>query len=839
MFKIHLLVAMLLCLLYCPLNTQAQCVSTTVTSPNGTNPIRITVGDGIPDVITYERSDAGDSDYAYAITDGNFNILKVVGEEENSMDFDDSGEGACWVWGFSYTGDITAEMGDFVFRTQFSTGCWQISRTAISLIRTASNATLVSQLYASSNTQGLVGVYSIFDDNSTQKRTFTSAGADADGIFFDQNEDVVYQVDRSNNAVQAYSNVNGSGFNPMTTATSTSDFSNGRELAIMGDQLIVAQDANDSNGGNQFYIYDYSSTSFTLNKVYDADINLWGIHAEGSTLYAIEDNTNRLAIYENFLDQAAGTITATASIEIEGIVRTHGITYDAATDMMLLTDVGAASSPEDGTFTVIKNFGAASADGFVSLAEQIVVAGDATKLGNPVDIAYDDDRRIIFIAERANGGGRILGFSMPATNGNFAPIFDDAFAGASAVYFAGETPSTAATIAQVFASSNTAGTIGVFDVKADNAVMMSSFASVAADADGIFYSKALDVLYQVNRTDNVVNAYSTVSVNPTLTATSTADFSNGRELVISNGKLVVAQDANDSNGGNQFYIYNVSPTAIILDKVYDADINLWGMHAEGSTIYAIEDNTNRLAIYEDFFDQPEGAISATESIEIEGIVRTHGITYYAATDLMILTDVGAASSPDDGTFTVIKDFEAASEDGFVSLDEQIVVAGAATLLGNPVDIAYDAVSDMIFVAERANGGGRILGFTMPMASGNIAPNYSADFAGASAVYLSSEDMENIPNSPSVGNSEFKIIDALELYPNPVSDVLTLNWEETSETEQAVLRIFNLSGQQVHESTMNAQDRNRMTLNVDHLPSGIYQVVLEQGTSSLQQRFVKQ
>ena len=838
MFRFQLIAALLLVLLYCPISSNAQCVSTMVMSPNGENPIRVTVGDGIPDMIMFNHSDAGESAYAYAITDQNFNILNITPETENSADFEGAGEGACWVWGFSYTGDITANVGDFVFRTQFSTGCWQISRTALNIIRTMDNTPVVGQLFASSNNQGLVGVYSFLSDNSTRKRSFPSAGADADGIYYDADADVAYQLDRSNNAIQAFSGVNDSGFNPMITASSSMDFANGREIAVTADKIVAAQDANDSNGGNQFFVYDYSPTGITLDKIYDADINLWGIHVEGSTIFAIEDNSNRLAVYEDFFNQPAGAITATRSIEVEGIIRTHGITYDPATDVMYLTDVGAASSPTDGAFTVVPNFMMAMMDGMISLDEQMRVAGEMSLLGNPVDIAFDNVRNMIFIAERANNGGRILGFSIPTVSGDAAPNYIDDFAGASAVYFSNPA-ATAMSVAQIYASSNNSGMVGVFDIKSDNSVMMSNFPSMAMDADGIFYDADMDVLYQLNRSDNVVNTYANASSNPTLMASSSADSANGREIAVSGNKLVVAQDANDSNGGNQFFVYDYSPTAITLDKVYDADINLWGIHLEGSTMFAIEDNTNRLAVYENFFERPAGAISATRSIEIEGIVRTHGITYDAATDVMYLTDVGAASSPTDGTFTVIANFMTAMADGIVTLSEQIIVAGDATFLGNPVDIAYDSNSDMIFIAERANGGGRILGFTTPTTSGNIAPDYNAEFAGASAVYSTSASMRFVSNSPLPAAMSTIKNQALEVFPNPTNEVLNIKWEYQESVSNAVLRVFNLQGQEVLRQRINIQDQNQTSLNVTSLLAGIYQVTLEYNDTLQQQRFVKQ
>ncbi len=309
-----------------------------------------------------------------------------------------------------------------------------------------------------------------------------------------------------------------------------------------------------------------------------------------------------------------------------------------------------------------------------------------------------------------------------------------------------------ATVAQVFASSNTTGQISVLGITEGNMIETASFASAGMDADGIHYDAAADRLYQLNRSGNVVNAYdnvlATLSANgmPTVSGTSSSDFMNGREIAVSGNRLVVAQDATDDNGGNKFHIYTIDGSNITFQKTLESTINLWGIHAYGETLYAIEDNSDRLVTYENFFAM-SGTAMPTSSVSIEGMVRTHGITYWPNTDMMILTDVGAASSPDDGAITVIKGFAAAAADGTISLAEQLRVAGPSTFLGNPVDIAIDINRMTIYVAERANGGGRILGFAMPTASGDFAPTYNAEVAGASAVFLSGNPAEMAPPPP--------------------------------------------------------------------------------------------
>src|SRR5690606_24664590 len=95
----------------------------------------------------------------------------------------------------------------------------------------------------------------------------------------------------------------------------------------------------------------------------------------------------------------------------------------------------------------------------------------------------------------------------------------------------------------------------------------------------------------------------------------------------------------------------------------------------------------------------------------------------------------AAASPTDGAYIIIDNYHAKAADDMVSADEQIRIEGPNSTLGNPVDIAYDRNTDRIYIAERANGGGAILGFNLPTEDGDQSPAYKQVFAGASAIFL--------------------------------------------------------------------------------------------------------
>lgn len=318
------------------------------------------------------------------------------------------------------------------------------------------------------------------------------------------------------------------------------------------------------------------------------------------------------------------------------------------------------------------------------------------------------------------------------------------------------------TAAQIFVSSNTTGEVSVLGVAEDNTITKASFPSAGKDADGIYYDKTADQIYQLNRSLGVVNRYDNVlaalgsNFTPMVGATSSADIMNGREIAVSGNRLVAAQD-----GDNKFHIYGIGADGIILDKTLTSTINLWGIHAFQETLFAIEDNSNRLVIYDNFFAM-NGTAMPTALVAVEGIVRTHGLTYWPNTDMMILTDVAdGASSDNDGAIVVVKGFRAAAADGTISADEQLRIAGDATFLANPVDVAIDINAMTIYVAERKNSGGRILGFAMPTESGEFTPTYNMEIPGASAVYLNGNPTEMAPPPP-VEACAAPVITAIEI-----------------------------------------------------------------------------
>jgi hypothetical protein len=223
------------------------------------------------------------------------------------------------------------------------------------------------------------------------------------------------------------------------TDISTSDFTNAREIAVSGDKVVVTQDQSAANNNtNKLIVYQKTASGFMLLNSYTVNFKTWGIHLEGDTLYAVADLTGDLLSFENFFDNADGAILPTKRVTVEGLVRTHGITYSKRSNTMVLTDVGLAASDSDGGVIVLKGFTELFAStpnmGTIAMNKQIRIYGSNTFLGNPVDVAYDHFTKTIFVAERLNGGGKLLTFKLPNSNVNAMPASSRPEPGVSSVY---------------------------------------------------------------------------------------------------------------------------------------------------------------------------------------------------------------------------------------------------------------------------------------------------------------------------------------------------------------------------------------------------------------------
>ncbi|MCK7591106.1 hypothetical protein M0G43_11015 [Subsaxibacter sp. CAU 1640] len=306
---------------------------------------------------------------------------------------------------------------------------------------------------------------------------------------------------------------------------------------------------------------------------------------------------------------------------------------------------------------------------------------------------------------------------------------------------------------RLFTSNNSNGNITYYDVTDFSNITTTTLLTTSTAADGIFYDPNGDVVLQASRSGLNLEAFTDISALTTNTAITaniigSADMQSPRETAVSGNIVVVADNADVDGDTNtpdgRFYVYQSNGTQFTLRNTITVDFKVWGITFIGNDLYAVVDADNELAVFNNFLNNTSNtALSASKRVVVEGIVRTHGLTYDSSNGTMIMTDIGdAANTQDDGGFHVISNFiakfSAVSNGGTLAVGQQVRVAGSNTLMGNPVDVAYDASTGTVFIAEAGNGGGRILAFNNIGTGGNLSPVVNNSLAAASSVYLSKE-----------------------------------------------------------------------------------------------------
>lgn len=303
--------------------------------------------------------------------------------------------------------------------------------------------TTSTRLYTSNNADGNITFYDVTDMSNITTTSLITASVAADGIYYDGSTDTAIQASRSGLALEGFANATtqATQSNVNIDVTGTADMVSPREVAVNGNFYVVADnsdvDGDTTTADGRLFIYERLGDAFTLRNTITTDFKLWGIVFNGADLYAVVDATSELAVFNGFLFNSTDvTVLPSKRVVVEGIVRTHGITYDANTNTAVLTDIADATVSTDGGFHVIADFttklDATPNGGTIALSDQVRVAGSNTVLGNPVDVAYDGDTETIFIAEAANG--RILAFNNIGTGGDLTPAVNNALVSASAVY---------------------------------------------------------------------------------------------------------------------------------------------------------------------------------------------------------------------------------------------------------------------------------------------------------------------------------------------------------------------------------------------------------------------
>lgn len=440
---------------------------------------------------------------------------------------------------------------------------------------------------------------------------------------------------------------------------------------------------------------------------------------------------------------AARTITPGDGSSISNI---HGIAYRAATDTLVVTDVGDAAVADDGKIYVISN--ASSASGMVT--PDRTVAGPATLLGNPVDLILDGDKA--YIAEKSNDAILVYNNIFSGASGDVAPSKTVAAVKPESLVQI-NAPSLGVDVSDIDDSSVTI-----------NGVLVSSNAPLPGDPDVVVLDTDLSA---VQRDFTVGESLESVSVNQLGDVYLTADdganldgrivvvnrlgterdgdmFSLSRDRIVSGaattlvspkgfdvadkaGLLLVTDNADPAvkvfgaqSGGDAPPLFSTTLTVPPWDLAYDP--------AQDRLYVALTDGT--VAVFDDYVAN-EGADDADRIITpaiggsaISAPTNLHGIVYVAASNALIVSDVGSGANPSDGKLYVIENANRA--DGNTNVAVNIDNGGGTTVgntqLGNPVDIAFDGSS--LYVAEKSQD--QVLRFDNILSSpgGDVTPDAS-------------------------------------------------------------------------------------------------------------------
>ncbi|MEO1382615.1 MAG: T9SS type A sorting domain-containing protein, partial [Bacteroidota bacterium] len=103
-----------------------------ITDAMGNDTVQVCL-DGMPQVVSFDSVGAVGPNFAYVVTDNNGTILGLP--PGDMVNFQPAGPGECWVWGLSYTGNVTAQVGDNATQVALSDGCFDLSDNFLVVFR--------------------------------------------------------------------------------------------------------------------------------------------------------------------------------------------------------------------------------------------------------------------------------------------------------------------------------------------------------------------------------------------------------------------------------------------------------------------------------------------------------------------------------------------------------------------------------------------------------------------------------------------------------------------------------------------------------------------------------
>ncbi|MEL6674206.1 MAG: T9SS type A sorting domain-containing protein, partial [Bacteroidota bacterium] len=104
-----------------------------VQEANGMDTVLVCYAGGTPTTFSFDSTNTLGANFTYVVTNPNGVILGVP--PGDMVDFSGAGPGECWVWGLSYTGTLTAQVGDTATQIALSSGCYDLSDNFVVALR--------------------------------------------------------------------------------------------------------------------------------------------------------------------------------------------------------------------------------------------------------------------------------------------------------------------------------------------------------------------------------------------------------------------------------------------------------------------------------------------------------------------------------------------------------------------------------------------------------------------------------------------------------------------------------------------------------------------------------
>lgn len=295
-------------------------------------------------------------------------------------------------------------------------------------------------LFSAGDATDIVGVYN-FTPQGVFDESRRISSADNAGMYYNRTTDELIINSKQQKSLNIYGPIKGrdDGSDLPLKISSDPILQNPHDIAVSGNFIVVSDGEIGTETGS-YHIFEKTEGEIVLRNSVQVSYDVWGIQFIENDFYATVAHSKKVAVFKNFLatNTVDGIIVPDKQISIEGMTDIRGIAHDHG--VVILTDVGDENQANDGAFHYIADFvskfNETVENGTLTLqGKQVRVAGNFTRLGNPVAVDYDYSRDIVFIAENKKDGGSILFFERVEAGGNLTPVLRYNLAGASSVSF--------------------------------------------------------------------------------------------------------------------------------------------------------------------------------------------------------------------------------------------------------------------------------------------------------------------------------------------------------------------------------------------------------------------